>query len=398
MLAIGAFGIAVIVDTALHERHRSDDDAVADNFRLYNMLAKGAELDRFMRHLSHWSWVHRLYQLSDKHLLIADDFFLDRLHGAREKPLAIKTSRIAGLDDAVTDNIQKILVFCQVGELQLVRSLQQKFPHVDVTSGTYGFAITDRARMPKLFPYQAPKAEVKPGQVVLLSPPYVEAEFVARSMAENALPYCHEYLGRPFALWLKHHKNFQITRFFDSAMQNFGTDGHLPTLLQTDVLRSVFKNTSFSFDKLLKYLKKLDVKVIMVRRDDKIMQLVTAQLLERTAERSVWTNKPKKTLGTLIQDDDLDQCLDRYVQVAEDSALLDQIAAADLTVHQLTLEGFIENQAEGLQGIADFLEMSLPQPATTLDYFSAYENAPDVMPGAAMFKHAMIDKTGLHLL
>lgn len=391
-------GSALIVDTALHERHRSDEDARADNFRLYNMLAKGAELNRFMRHLSHWSWVHRLYQLSDKHLLIADDFFLDRLHGAREKPLTIKTSPIADCEGAVTDSIQKILVFCQVGELQLVRSLKQKYPGVVVTSGTYGFAVTDTARMPKLFPYQAPKSEVKPGQVVILSAPYVEAEFVARNMAENALPYCHEYLGRPFALWLKHHKNFQITRFFDSAVQNFGVDGQLPMLLQTDVLRSVFEHTSFSLNKLLQYLKKLDAKVIMVRREDKIMQAVSAQLLDRTAERSVWTNKPKKKLGTVFQAGDVDQCLDRYVQVAEDDALLDQIAAADLKVHHLTLEHFMENQSEGLQGIADFLGMSLPQPANLLDYFSAYENAPDVLPGAATFKQAMIDKTGLHLL
>lgn len=362
------------------------------------MLAKGAELKKFMRHLSHWSWVHRLYQLNDTHLLIADDFFLDHLHGTREKPLTIKTSPIAGCEDAITDNIQKILVFCRLGELRLVRALQRKYPKVVVISGTYGFSVTDAARMPKLFPYQAPQADVKPGQVVLLSAPYVEAEFIARSMAENTLPYCHEFLGRPFALWLKHHKNFQVTRFFDAAMQHYGSDGRLPTLLQTDVLRSVFENTSFSLSRLLKYLKKIDAKVIVVRRQDKIMQVVSAQLLDRTAERSVWTNRPKKKLGTVFQAADVDQCLDRYTQVSKDSAILDAVAAADLNVHELTLEDFIENQAYGLQAIADFLELNLPQPLNLLDYFSAYANAADVMPGAATFKQAMIDKTGLHLL
>jgi len=362
------------------------------------MLVKGAELDRFMRHLSHWSWVHRLYQYSDKHLLIADDFFLDRLHGAREKPLACKTSPVNGCEDAVTDGIQKILVFCQLGELQLVRDLQRKFPNVVVTSGTYGFALTDTSRLAKLRPFQPPAATFASGQVVMLSAPYVDAEFVAHSMAENGMPYCHEYLGRPFIRWLRHHKYFQITRFFDSAMQNFGKDGQLPTLLQTDVLRSVFENTSFSFDKLLKYLKKMDARVIIVRREDKIMQAVTAQLLERTAERSVWTNKPKKKLGTPFQDNDVHECLERHSGAARDDGILDQIATSGLNVHQVTLEAFMLNQEEGLRDIAGFLGMGLAQSPNVLDYFSAYENAPGVMPGAATFKRAMIDKTGLHLL
>ena len=362
------------------------------------MLVKGAELDRFMRHLSHWSWVHRLYQYSDKHLLIADDFFLDRLHGAREKPLACKTSPVDGCEDAVTDGIQKILVFCQMGELQLVRALQRKFPKVSVTSGTYGFALTDASRLAKLWPFQPPTATFAPGQVVMLSAPYVDAEFVAHSMAENGMPYCHEYLGRPFVRWLRHHKNFQITRFFDSAMQNFGKDGKLPTLVQTDVLRSVFDNTSFNLAKMLKYLKQMEARVIIVRREDKIMQVVSAQLLGRTAERSVWTNKPKKKLGTPFQDSDVHQCLERYTAAAKDDAILRQVAESGLKVHEITLEAFISNQEDSLRDIAGFLGTDMTQPANLLDYFSAYKNAPGVMPGAATFKRAMIDKTGLHLL
>lgn len=362
------------------------------------MLAKGAELDRFMKHLSHWAWVHRLYQYSDKHLVIADDFFLERLHEARPKPLVCKTSPIDGCEDAVTVGIDKILVFCQVGELHLVRALQRKFPNVVVTSGTYGFACTDAARLPKLLPFRPPASAIGPGQVVLLSAPYADAEFVAHSMAENGMPYCHEYLGRPFVTWLKHHKNFQITRFFDCAMQNFGVDGKLPTLLQTDVLRSVFKNTNFTFAALLKYLRKMDAKVIIVRREDKIMQAVSGQLLGRTAERSVWTNKPKKKLGTPFQADDLYYCLKRYSGVAQDDKILDQVAASDLQVHQIALETFVSNQEDNLLEIAKFLGTDMAQPHSSLDYFSAYINAPGVMPGAAKFKHAMIDKTGLHLL
>lgn len=361
------------------------------------MLEKGAELDRFMKHLSHWTWVHFFYLYSEKHLLIADDFFLERVHSARKKPLVCKTSSASNYEDAITGDIEKILVFCQSGELQLVRRLQRKYPNITVTSGTYGYACVDASRKPKLVPFQAPGCETPAGQTVMLSTPYADAEFIAQSMAQNNMPHCHEYLGRPFAIWLKHHKNFQIARFFDGAMQSFGKDGKLPTLLQTDVLRSVFENTNFSLGKLLRHLKKINAKVIVVQREDKIMQAVTAQLLERTAERSVWTNRPKKKLGTPFQLSDLHHCLERYSGLQEDVSIIDQVIASGIQVHQVTLEAFISNQEESLNKVADFLEISLPKPASSLDYFSAYDNAQGVMPAAATFKRAMIDKAGLHV-
>ncbi len=361
------------------------------------MLEKGAELDLFMKHIGHWTWVHLLYLYDDKHLLIADDFFLERIQQARKKPLVCKTSSVDDYAGAVTVDIKKILVFCQSNELQLVRSLQRKYPDIVVTSGTYGYACTDVSRVSQLIRFQEPSVQRCSSPVVMLSPPYSDAEFIAHSMAGNGLPYCHEYLGRPFALWLKHHRNFQTLRFFDGALQRFGAEDTLSVLLQTDVLRSVFENTNFTFRKFLLYLKKMEAKVIVVRREDKIMEVVSAQLLGRTSERSVWTNRPKKKLGTTFQFKDVDGCLQRFSDVRKDEDLINQVVASGLYCHQLKLENYVENQEKELGDIAEFLSVPLPETVSALDYWSAYERAEGIMPGVTGFKRAMIDKIGLHL-
>ncbi len=361
------------------------------------MLKKGPELDLFMKQIGHWTWVHFLYLYNDKHLLIADDFFLERIWQARKKPLACKTATVDDYASAITADIRKILVFCQSNELQLVRSLQRKYPEIVVTSGTYGYACADVSRVPQLVPFQEPSAQRCSSPVIMLSPPYSDAEFVAHSMAGNDMPYCHEYLGRPFALWLKHHKNFQAVRFFDGALQRFGAEDTLPVLLQTDVLRSIFENTSFSLRRFLQYLKKMEAKVIVVRREDKIMEVVSAQLLGRTSERSVWTNRPKKKLGTPFQFKDVDGCLQRFSDVRKDEDMLNQIVASGLQCHQFTLENYVENQEKNLGEIANFLSVPLPEAVNALDYWSAYERAQGILPAVTGFKRAMIDKIGLHL-
>lgn len=361
------------------------------------MLEKGAELDLFMKQIGHWTWVHFLYLYNDQHLLIADDFFLEHVQLARKKPLVCKTSSVEGYAGAVTSDIKKILVFCQSNELNLVRSLRRKYPDISITSGTYGYACVKENRVPQLVPYQEPNAQPCGSPIVMLSPPYSDAEFVAHSMAKNGLPYCHEYLARPFAIWLKHHQNFQVMRFFDGALQRFGADDTLPILLQTDVLQSVFENTNFTFRKFIQYLKKMDARIIVVRREDKIMEVVSAQLLGRTSERSVWTNRPKKKLGTPFQDNDTDGCLKRFSNVGQHEDMINQVIAAGLNCHQLTLEYFMENQEKSLGQIADFLSVSPPEKVNLLDYWSAYERAPGILPAVSRFKRVMIDKIGLHV-
>ncbi len=338
-----------------------------------------------------------LYTYDESHLLIADEWFLDQVRSARPAAFQCKTARPKNYTAAITPDIKKVLVFCESGELALVRSLQKAYPEIQVTSGTYGYACVGKDRYPRLKEYMPPVTAKNPRPTFILSAPYADAEFITNAMEAAGLPPTCEYLARPFSTWLTAHKNFQVSRFYNTVVRHYAKAGQLFWLLQTDVMQAVFDNTPYSMPRFIRDLKRLDARVILVSRDSAWRQAVTAQLLHRTGERSVWTKSPNKKILSVREDGDIFGCLDWGDKVRAGNQYLDQIDESLPNCLKLNLEEFASNQTEQLQQVADFVGLELSADAETLDYSSGYDTAPDVARLTSLLQRELIDRLGLHV-
>lgn len=354
------------------------------------------QIDLFMKHVGYWSWVHVLYLYDESHLLIADEWFIDRVRNARPAPLKCQVARPDQCSDAVTDNIQKVLVFTERNELSIVRMLQAKHEGLHVTSGTYGFACVGKDRYPRLKEFQTPKLPKELKTTIILSTPYCDAEFVTKAMEQNGLMHSVEYLARPFSTWLERHKDFQITRFFYTAAQHYTRDSKLFWHMQTDVLEALLRNTSYNLKHFVQDIQRLGAKVIFVSRDDRWTQSVTAQLLHRTTERSVWTKSPNKNIKSVRERGDFIGCLDWSDTLDMGAAMLADIEKQLPASLHIKLQDFIADQQAGLKAISGFLGEPLNEDIVPLEYNEAYEKAADVSRLTELFQRELIDRLGIH--
>lgn len=352
---------------------------------------------RLITHLTHCTWFKAVNSFGKNHLVITEDFLIKRLQSQRKKPAACKLATPDDFGNVIDVNTKKILVFCLKNELAIVRAIQEDHPQIEVTSGTYGFNLFGRDRLPTLHEFTPVSARQIIAPVVMLATNHADAEFVAKSMEKNGLPYFHEFLGRHYATWVKAHRSFQIARFYDAMDRRYVADGKMHYLLQTDVLNSMFLNTSFSLVRFIRYLEKSHAKVILVSRRDKLTQAVSGQLFNRSAERSVWTKKPSKNITVKYRPDDMSGCVERQQLLASEENILATVAASKATTMEICLEDFIEDQPAGLASLAAFTEATLKHPMAILDYDQGYELAPDLVLAPAEYKRQLIDKLGLHL-
>jgi len=352
---------------------------------------------RLIKHLTHCTWFNAVNSLGENHLVITEDFLIKRLQNQRKKNTACKLATPDDFSDAIGANTKKVLVFCLKNELAIVRAIQKDHPKIEVTSGTYGYAMFGRDRLPKLHEFTSASAHPIAAPVIMLATRHADAEFIAKSMEKNGLPYFHEYLGRHYATWVRAHRSFQMARFCDTMDRRYSADGKTHYLLQTDVLHSMFLNTSFSLDRFVRYLERSHAKVILVSRRDKLTPAVNGQLLNRSEERSVWTKKPSKNIAVKYRADDMSGCVERQQLLASEENILATVAASKATTMEICLEDFIEDQPAGLASLAAFTETTLKQPMAMLDYDQGYELAPDLVLAPAEYKRQLVDKLGLHL-
>ena len=358
---------------------------------------KKAWQNQLMKHLTHFTWFNAVNNFGDKHLVITEDFLIKRLQNQRKRPAAVKVATPDNFETAISTSVKKVLVFCRRNELAIVRKIRKDHPKLEVTSGTYGFNIFGRERLPKLSEFTQASTQKIATPILVLATSYSDAEFVAKSMAENNLPYFHEFLGRHYGTWAKGHKSFQIARFYNAMDRRYSAEGKMHYLLQTDVLSSMFVNTSFSLARFIRYLEKAHAKVILVRRKDKLAQAVTGQLLNRSSERSVWTKKPSKKIAVKFQAEDISGCIERQLLLDSEEKILASVAVSCAASMEVFLEDFRENQPAGLASLAAFLEEKPRQPAATFDYDKGYDLAPDLVLAPTEYKRQLIDKLGIHL-
>jgi len=353
--------------------------------------------NRLMSQLVHCTWFGVINGFDETHLVITEDFLIKRLRNLRKKSKGCGLATPDDFENAISSKINTILVFCIEGELTIVRTLQKKYPNIKVTSGSYGFNIYGRDRLPKLNVFHAAKQRRFAKPRLILATTNADAEFVANSMAENGLPYFHEFMGRHYGTWVRRSKYFQVARFYDAMDRLYSSDGHTDYLLQTDVLNSMIANTSFSLNRFIRYLEKAQAKIILVRRHNKLVQAVSGQLMSRSQERSVWTNKPSKKLTVKFRPDDINGSIKRQRDLANDENTLAKVAASGAATMEVYLEDYIENQSEGLANIASFLDEKPKDPAVMLDYDQGYALAPDLAQAPLEYKRQLMDRLGLHI-
>jgi len=348
------------------------------------------------KHISHWSWGHFLYQFDETHLFISDASFIKQLRLARKDTLLCKTAQPDNYRSVNFDSIKKVLVFCCKGELAIIKELQEKYPEIQVTSGTYGYACVGKDRRPRLKQYKPAISGKKSRPLIILSTPYADAEFIANVMEMNGLPYAHEFLARPFSTWMKLQDNFQIARFYNVVEDQYSVDGQLPFLLQTDALCSLFENTHFNVERFIAFLKKTDAKIITFSRNNKIEQAAIGQLLSRTAERSVWTKKANKKINGSFRNSDFIGFFEKQKQIDWGVNFFSYITQYSQNILNISLEDFVEDQSANIRVIAKFLEVEVPPSIAEINYETGYENFRDIYPAIVGIKRDLSDRLGLH--
>lgn len=364
-------------------------------------LAAEIEYKRFMTHIGHWSWVHLMYRFTPKHLIVADFEFVQFLRSARADKLPcpiITPDEIDGLDQT---GIEKILVFLRMHEVPTVRKLEAMYPEATVCSATYGFSCVGPNRTPK-FAKLSERPKGVQHKTLFLSTAYSGIEFVGAAMGQKGMPVPHEFFARPLIRWLERHRGFQPLRFLAEIERRFTTkEGEAPIqILQMDVLAALLKHSNLSLSRFIKFLDAQDIKIVSLRRHDKLAQVAEAQLLDYTAERSVWTKKPTKKLQNKIEQVPFGACVSRLDKLQQEEALLATIEEALLPskILKLTFEDFVTDQPAGLTSIAEHIGFSAPTDANNMSYLAGYETAPDIRRLTDVVVRQFIDGIGVHQL
>ncbi|PCI59479.1 MAG: hypothetical protein COB37_11580, partial [Kordiimonadales bacterium] len=308
------------------------------------MRKEKALYDQFVNHMGCWGWIHLFYKYDNSCLVIADQPFINLVRAARPASLACNFVTPQLSMAAVHKGIKKILVFCAEGEVSLVSALQQKYPNIIVTSGTYSFTCTGPKRLSRLKNYTPPQKKPNPVPVILLTTPYCDGEFVAKAMANNGLPMPFEYFARPLISWMAIQKDFQIVRYYRRIVEQYSNGEELYLMLQTDFLRAVFENTGLSVARFIQFLEKSGAKVVFLNRKNRFMQAVTGQILHATGERSIWSKPPNKALKRSAFSPNFADTFARYNDLEEDQKLLDRLSNSGVDSLHLVLEDFIDNQ------------------------------------------------------
>ncbi|MFC3051677.1 hypothetical protein [Kordiimonas pumila] len=355
---------------------------------------------RFFRHMRHWSWFFFINQYDADHLIVADDFFLHEVENSSPRRLKCKLASLHAVHEAVTDEIEKILVFCQQGEMALVRELQARYPDKTVVSGTYTYALTGPDRSPRMLPtvpYVQLDTQSYGKPVFILSTAYADAEFIAQVFVENGLPLFHEHLGRLFVSWLSVHQHFQVSRFYDAAQRRFSRKGHFFSLLQIDVLQAVFDNTPFKLNRFIRFLEQSGAKVILVSQDDHITQSVRAEFLDQSIERSVWTQKTDKKRIVKTWASGITGWIKRCLRFEQQEHILNAVEDAGIPSYRITLEAFLQNQELSIREMADFIGFPIEGDITVGDYSVVDTHAPTLQDAVVAFRREMIDRLGINM-
>ncbi|MBV1901599.1 MAG: hypothetical protein KUG56_08005, partial [Kordiimonadaceae bacterium] len=165
----------------------------------------------------------------------------------------------------------------------------------------------------------------------------------------------------------------------------------------TDVLESLFENSSFSLERFIAYLQKSGAKVILVERSSVMAQATMGQLLHQTAERSIWTKKPSKKVHIKADGADFLKSWDQRKTILRGVSILDKVEQASVDTMRVTLEEFADHQARHMKDIASFLSVDMGEEVVELAYASKFGMAPDIYPMAAQFQRELIDRLGLHI-
>lgn len=352
--------------------------------------------NRFFRHMRHWSWMFNINKFNAASMVITDEFFLRELRQRYPSGLNCKLATTSGWQQVIDGDIKKVLVFTAVGELAIVKQLRTLYPDKTVVSGTYDFALAGPDRLARFSSYQRQTTDLA-RPTILLSAAYSDAEFLAKAIAENGGPLFHEHLSRLFISWLRVHRPFQVSRFYQLAQARFGTGKGFFTHLQVDVLEALFENTAFTLDKFIKFMEQQNARVIVFSQENDVEQAARATLFDNSIERSVWTVKAaKKRLGESLGRRSA-EFFGNLSRGRKNASILSAVEASSVQTFSLTLESFLQDQASQMSKLQEFLEINPEAKPRTLDYEDCKQRMPNFAGDVSVMKHVLIDRIGLNV-
>ncbi len=350
-----------------------------------------------MRHSEEWGWKHAFVKFSSDVLVLADPVFITRIQKVSSSPDCI----FATPDEAKNldpGSFKSVLVFLQDNELGVVNDLRSRYPKVMVVSGTHEFSLVSSERLARLKPLRTPPKPATRGPIVFLSTPNAGAEYFAQLLALNGAQQPWEYIGRPFISLSELHDDIDFPELIKNAETRYATDDGMAYIFQTDVLASLFCNTSLTQDQFCQWLKSQNARVATFTNKDKFRQAFIRGLLNSTFNRSVWSMRKKPAFKFKYGYFNSMSTQRALRHLAEGEAMLDEISQQLPHVHHLQLDPSAPAPSQHLPDLMKHLELEMPDTPEWLDYTGSFWQTEDAQLGLQIILRELMDRLGIHTL
>lgn len=351
----------------------------------------------FMRHSEEWGWKHAFVKFNSDVLVLADPIFVSRIKKVANN-LDCMFAAPQDINDLDMAAFKSVLVFLAENELTVVNELRAGHPDKLVVSATHDFSLVSSERLPRLKVLRTPPKPATSGPIVFLSTPNAGAEYIAQILSKNGLPQPWEYVGRPFVSLSELHDDIDFFELIRNAETRYATNDGMAYIFQTDVLESLFRNTSFTEDQFCQWLSSQNARIVTIRNKDKFRQAFIRGLLNSTFNRSVWSMRKKpdfKFRYGYFNSMSIQRAL-RHFSVGE--AIIDRIEKQLPASHSLELDPANGVSVQAIQDVLLHLGLTMPSEPEMPDYMDSFWQSADAQKGLQSMLYEMVDRLGLHAL
>ncbi len=359
--------------------------------------SKGDVWNDFMRHSEEWGWKHAFVKFASDVLVVADPVFVTRIKKVASNPDCVFADP-QDISDLDMGAFKSVLVFLEKNELTVVNELKVAHPDKLVVSATHDFSLVSSERLPRLKVLRTPPKPAPLGPIVFLSTPNAGAEYIAQVLSKNGLQQPWEYIGRPFVSLSELHDDIDFFELIRNAEVRYATDDGMAYIFQTDVLESLFENTSFTEDQFCQWLSDQSARVVTIRNKDKFRQAFIRGLLNSTFNRSVWSMRKKpdfKFRYGYFNSMSIQRAL-RHLSVGE--AIIDRLERQLPASHSLELDPASGVSVQVVRDVATHLGLTMPAEPEMPDYLDSFWQSPDAQKGLQSMLYELVDRLGLHTL
>lgn len=355
----------------------------------------------FFQKMPQLGWPAFIRGWKPEDLVIADADFL-KVFCDRFGALDCRTADPVEAGTAVRDTSGRVLVLTRGNERGLVTHLRASYPDRWVASAIYDLAPNSTSRTPRMSPIGPPDLSrisryLKTRPTVVLTTPGSDAEYLARLMEQTGLGRPLEYLPRAIAAWGAHSGRFNATRYLLSALERHKGNTPFSLMLYSDVIGRLTENTSFTWSRLCRLIKRADARVVVFGRRDKVFQAGLQGILGRTIHRSIWSMPETVRAQSTLRPDSFDTVSEILFDLISSEKTLEHHLRG-IEVKMLYLEELVERPKEVLSGLAQFLDRPMTGAGVDVsDFVRTYRTAGGLIANVGAFRRELIDRLGLHV-